>query len=189
MWTRDLATHPLPATSVAIPDGVRDPEAFTDDELRAVARRQPSPSAWLAATTSLASLVAFVAGAYLWRGPALDHERERPRVRAAVLAHQFDEVLRRGVPANAVFCVALFGGVDPLPAQLAFFQDHSPPVVPVSHCHKDSTDLAAERQGLLFSVGQLHWRWTGEVDVYAGADHARPYRLRLRDGQWEVQQR
>lgn len=185
MVIRDHAMHRRPAMPVGIPDGLCDPEAFTDEELRAVARRQPSPSAWVAFAVSVTSLVVVVAAAMAWRGPALERERERPRVRAAVLAHQFDEVMRRGVPTNAVFCVALFGGVDPLPGQLAMFQAHTPPVLPLSECHREPSE-GTDRTALLFSVGRLHWRFTGEVDVYAGVDHARAYRLRLRDGNWEV---
>lgn len=170
---------------VGIPDGLSDPEAFTEDELRAVAGRRPSPSTWLSFAISVAALLVFVSGAVAWRGPVLDRERERPRVRAAVLAHQFDEVIRRGLPTNAVFCVALFGGVDPLPEQLSMFRGHTPPVFPLSQCLRDGAAVT-ERTALLFSVGRLHWRFTGDVDVHAGVDHARPYRLRLREGQWEV---
>lgn len=183
-----FAQAPAPCTPVAFGDPTLDREALSPEERRAVRMRLLNPSDWLllgiiALTVSGTVLVALAA-----RGPELDHDAERPRVREAVLRHQLSEAARSVDVSKSVFCVALFGGGDPSRALVARFEGHEPPVLPVSRCYL-ADEQGRSRQAWLFSVGRIEWRWTGEVEVLAGAGQPSRYTLRRDtndDGRWRV---
>lgn len=193
--THDDERSPLgpdtrPSTPVAFGDPTLDRDALSDEERRAIGPRRLSSSDWVLAGIIALTVTGTLATALASRGPALDKDAERPRVREAVLRHQLAEAARFVEPDASVFCLALFGGADPTPDFLARFEDHVPPVLPVSRCYL-ADERAKSRKAWLFSVGKIAWRWTGEVEVLAGAGKLQRYTLRREksasgDGRWRV---
>lgn len=177
----DERSHPLSATGpsspVAFGDPTLDREGLSDEERRAIGPRRLSSSDWLLAGIIALTVSGTVALGALTRGPALDKDAERPRVREAVLRHQLAEAARFVDIEESVFCLALFEGADPTPDFLARFDGHAPPVLPVSRCHLADGE-ARSRKAWLFSIGKIAWRWTGEVEVLAGAGKLHRYTLR-----------
>lgn len=166
-----------PASPVAFGDPTLDRDGLSDEEKRAVGPRKLSSSDWVLAGIIALTVSGTVLAGALSRGPTLDKDEERPRVREAVLRHQLAEAARFVDVDESVFCLALFGGADPTAGLLARFDGHVPPVLPVSRCYLADGE-ARSRKAWLFSVGKIAWRWTGEVEVLAGAGKLHRYTLR-----------
>lgn len=179
------AEPPPPSTPVSFGDPTLDRDALSEEERRSIGPRRLSSSDRLFFSIIALHVLACVIAAVASRGPSLDHDLERPRVREAVLRHQLAEASRFVDADESVFCLSLFHGVDPTAELLARFADHSPPVLPVSRCYLADGE-ARSRSAWLFSVGNVSWLWSGDVEVMAGASGLSRYTLRLHEGDWRV---
>ena len=89
------------------------------------------------------------------------------------------------------------GGSDPSPQLLKQFDDHRPPVKPVSASVLEAgTAQVLDREsglpGLIFTIREIRWLSDDEVEVEGGYEEASEsgagnvYRLKKEGGRWKV---
>jgi hypothetical protein len=175
-----------PASPAFIPDPGQDRDALDVQERRALSRRPtwtPALSLLLFVGLGLAALACVV---FLsTRGPVFSKDAERPRVRQAALAHLFEDFEKGQVGAETVYCIALFGGVDPRPHFLERFDGGGRDVRSLSQC-RDDVGTQHLRDFRLFEVGAIKWIHGGDVEIRAGVDLRAKLRLRQSGGNWQV---
>ena len=145
----------------------------------------------------LALIVALLVGACSSR-PQVDAQlSEEDRIREAVFRHQFEfNASGLGSAANAYF-LSVEGGSDPSPQLLQQFDDHRPPVKPVSASMLEpGTAQVLDREsglpGLIFAITEIRWLADDRVEVEGGYEEASEsgsvnvYQLERKSGRWEV---
>lgn len=173
-----------PATPAGMPDPTR-PDPWSDEERAALARRRLGPSDWVLLGSFVCAALAVVVTASAARGPMVNPDVERPRVREAVIDHVLQRASSFADPDELAVCLSLFGSIDPLAVTLRRFDDRPFPVVPLSRCLRDAPELAGRRAYSL-SVGKMQWLYGGYVQVLVGDERRDLYTLKRRDDGWQV---
>lgn len=144
---------------------------------------------------SLTCLIALAPGT---RADDVPPKKERaamePAIRESLFRYLFDNN-RSALKKDANFYfLSLDKEESPSEAFMKRFDEHEPPVKPVSECVKDADvkDKATGKRGLLFHVRKITWISDTEVHVVGGyyegnlSASGGPYRIDLEEGKWVV---
>ena len=145
----------------------------------------------------LALVVALLVSACTSRPHGSAQLSEEDRIREAVFRYQFEfNASGLGSAANAYF-LSVEGGSDPSPQLLQQFDDHHPPVKPVSDSVLEAgTAQVLDREsglpGLIFAIAEIRRLGDDSVEVEGGYEEASEsgsvnvYHLERKSGRWEV---